>query len=441
LTCPKKQLSYQGFEKSSMSLTICYYEDSNFSQFFPLTYLRPVYLLRPGIVPLYRQGEKHFPGASVCFASRHQISSLVSQQAADVPVNMIKKGAGDVLFLNGRICDYGDLPKSVLGCRLNTVFKNKDKKVVGVLFKSDSLKSIPDLTTPEAFREVLPKIKSVSAEYDTQAKLYEYLWELVDDIPERIKDDFKLIEPTLGTPHSPKIHEGSHFINDQDIYLGDDIQVFPTAVVDATDGPVFIGANSKVQPQAIINGPCFIGANSIVLQGKITGSSIGPTSRIGGEVEASIFHSYVNKYHAGFLGHSYVGSWVNFGALTTNSDLKNNYSNIRVSVNGHEVDSGSIKVGSFIGDHCKFGIGTLLNSGINIGVCSNIFGGALVTDKEIPPFSWGTTGKLEKYEIDKAILTAIAVTNRRGAKISPKEEEVLRCIHKGEISREGSMEF
>ncbi|HEX2897209.1 MAG TPA: putative sugar nucleotidyl transferase [candidate division Zixibacteria bacterium] len=423
-----------------MALTICFYEDSHFSQFFPLTYLRPVYLLRPGILPLFQQYEWNFKDAQICFSSRTQISSLVSQQGKDIPVNIIKKGSGDVLFLNGRIRSYGDLPKSADGCRLNTVFKNSGK-IIGVLFKSDSLQGVSELTTPEIFKETLPKFKSVTAEYDTSATLYDYLWQIIDDIENSITKDFKQLESSLSSPHNPKVHEGSFFINENDVYLGNDVEIFPTAVIDASQGPVYIGAISKIMPQAIINGPCFIGANSIVLQGKISSSSIGPTSRVGGEVEASVFQSYVNKYHAGFIGHSYVGSWVNFGALTTNSDLKNNYSNVRVNVNGKTMDSGLMKVGSFIGDHCKFGIGTLLNTGISIGVSSNIFGGGFTEDKEVPPFSWGNSGKYEKYDIGKAVETAQSVFLRRGAQLSAQEEGALRAIHKNEISSEGCIDF
>ena len=423
-----------------MSLTICFYEDSKFSQFYPLTYLRPVYLLRPGILPLYRQYEKYFPDLPVCFASRSQISSLISEQGRDMPVNIVKKGSGDVLFLNGRIRNYGDIPKSVEGCRLNTVFKNNGE-TIGVLFKPDALKSISELTTPDMFKDILPELKSVTADYDTSATLYNYLWEMVDDIGSRISSDFRKLESSMESPHNPKIHEGSHFINDNEIFLGNDVEIYPTSVIDATAGPIYISSNTKVMPQANINGPCFIGANSVVLQGKISGSSIGPTSRVGGEVEASIFHSYVNKYHAGFIGHSYVGSWVNFGAMTTNSDLKNNYSSIRVSLNGTEIDTMSNKVGSFIGDHCKFGIGTLLNTGINIGVCTNIFGGSLITDNEIPPFSWGQSGSFEKYDIERALDTMRLVAIRRNCQLSSKEEAELRSIHEGKTSTEGCLDF
>ncbi len=423
-----------------MPLAICYYEDSSFSQFYPLTYMRPVYLLRPGILPLYQRYASYFKEASVYLAVRNQISPMVLQQGQDIPINFVKKGKGDVLMLNGRIRDYGDLPKSVEGCRLNTVFKNRGK-IIGVLFKQDSLTSVSELTTPESFRELLPKYKSVTADYDTTATLYEHLWEIVLDLSDSIQKDFKQLEPTLLAPHNPKIHDGCHFINENTIYLGNDLEIFPTAVIDASNGPVYIGANSKIMPQAAIYGPSFIGANSTVLRGKISGSSIGPNSRVGGEVEASIFQSYVNKYHDGFIGHSYVGSWVNFGAMTTNSDLKNNYSNVRVTVNGLEINTGLLKVGSFIGDHCRFGIGTLLNTGINIGVGSNIFGGTLISDKEVAPFSWGSTGKFVKSDIEKTIETSKKVFERREMQLKPKEEEILRAIYHNQNSIEGCVEF
>jgi len=324
--------------------------------------------------------------------------------------------------------------------RLDTIFMHSGK-VVGILLKQDSLKSLLELSTPEIFIELLTKTKSAAVEYDTNAKLYEYLWEMVEDVGVSLNKDFRHLEPTFTVPHNSKIHEGSYFINENDIYLGSEVEVSPTSVIDASLGPVYIGANSRVMPQAVINGPCFIGANSIVHRGKISGSSIGPASRVGGEVEASIFQSYVNKYHDGFIGHSFVGSWVNFGAMTTNSDLKNNYSNVRVSVNGKEIDTKLMKVGSFIGDYCRFGIGTLLNTGINIGIGSNIFGGKLLTDKVIPPFSWGSTGNFDKYDIEKVIQTAKTVCDRRGSQLGLKEESVLRSIFDNNMSSEGCLDF
>ena len=234
-----------------------------------------------------------------------------------------------------------------------------------------------------------------------------------------------------------QVHKAACLVNPDRIHLNDGVEVLPCAVIDASHGPVYIGAFTRIEPHAVINGPCYIGPNSVVLAGKVSGSSIGHTCRVGGEVEESIFHKYINKYHAGFIGHSYVGPWVNFGAMTTNSDLKNNYSNIRLTVGGVQVDSGLIKVGSFIGDHTKFGIGTLLNTGINIGVCCNIFGGTLIVDKEVPSFSWGNSQKYEQYRFEKAVETAERSVFRRDCTLSDRELGLLQAIFDGTLSDDG----
>jgi hypothetical protein len=127
--------------------------------------------------------------------------------------------------------------------------------------------------------------------------------------------------------------------------------------------------------------------------------------------------------------------------MTTNSDLKNNYSPIRVSVGGKMVDTGSIKVGSFIGDHTKFGIGTLLNTGINIGICCNLFGGGLTTDKEIPSFSWGNTGKYHTYAFDKAIDAVQRSAERRNVTVSASEVELLKLVSHNGLSSAGVLTF
>jgi len=145
-------------------------------------------------------------------------------------------------------------------------------------------------------------------------------------------------------------------------------------------------------------------------------------------VEGSIFLGYSNKYHEGFLGHSYVGEWVNLGALTTNSDLKNNYSPVKAMVNGNLVDSGLTKVGAFIGDHVKTGIGTLLNTGISIGFASNLFGGGMIHQKYIPAFIWGSAEKYEEYQLEKAIETARIVMKRRNSELMTDEVNLFKKI-------------
>jgi len=423
-----------------MPLTVCFYEDETYKHFFPLTLLRPVYVLRAGIVPLFRRSERYFSAGSVCLVGRNQIAPLLAETFRDYPVNIIKRQEADVLFINGRIRSYGDLPKLASQSTLSAVF-TCNNEVVAVLFKAESLKAFPEIATQKEFQELYRKESSNFLHSRTTATLYRYCWDIMADIGSEITDDFEYLRASFPLPRKVKVHEGAFLVNQDNVFLGDGVEMLSGAVIEASNGPVYIGDNVRIQPHAAVVGPCFIGPNSVVLAGKITGSSIGHTCRIGGEVEESVFQAYVNKYHAGFIGHSYVGQWVNFGAMTTNSDLKNNYSNIRVTLNGELIDSGSIKVGSFIGDHTKFGIGTLLNTGINIGVCCNIFGGTLVTDKEVSSFSWGNSEKYEKYEFEKALETVRKTAERRSYTLSGREASVLQAIFNDLLTDDGIMNF
>ncbi len=420
-----------------MALRVCYYEDEKYTQFLPLTYVRPVYLLRAGIVPLFRRIERVLPDAEISLLAREQVAPLVADQLRDYPVNIIKREDGqDVLFLNGRIRDFGELVDQVTRARISTVFTHGDE-IVAVLLRSDVLGRISRMATPEMYLERYASEKKDIPDLATTATLYNFCWDIMADIEREISADFRMIKAEFDQEGERTVHDGAFIVNKAAVRLGDGVEILPGAVIDASKGPVIIGQNTRVDPHAAIFGPCFVGPNTVVAAGKIAASSIGHTCRVGGEVEETVFQSYVNKWHAGFVGHSYVGSWVNFGAMTTNSDLKNNYSTIRLTVNGKAVDSGAIKVGSFIGDHTKFGIGTLLNTGISIGVCCNIFGGSLVADKEVPSFSWGATGQYEPYQIEKALETAERTTGRRNVLLTDHEKSVLRAVFEKQESSAG----
>lgn len=419
-----------------MSMTIVFYEDDHFRQFFPLTLMRPVYVLRAGIVPLYERGRRHFPQAPVVFACRDQVAPCLTELYSDIPVNIIKRGDGDVLLVNGRLRDWGDLAEKVDAAKFTTAFTAGDE-TAAVLLKPDSLETIPPVGAQHDYAAYLRDQLDSIPHHASEARLYSRPWQLVEDIEREVVADYRYLRPKLKQGTETTVHTGAFLVKQSDIYLGTGVEILPGAVLDASHGPIFVGANTRIEPHAAVVGPTYIGANSTVLAGKITASSIGHTCRVGGEVEESVFHACVNKYHAGFIGHSYVCPWVNFGAMTTNSDLKNNYSSIRVTTGGESVDSGSIKVGSFIGDHTKFGIGTLLNTGISVGVCSNVFGGSLVADKEVRSFQWGTTGEWVEYRVDKALETARRTMERRNSTLSGREAELLEALAAGEIGADG----
>ncbi len=205
-------------------------------------------------------------------------------------------------------------------------------------------------------------------------------------------------------------------------------EVEPFAVLDARGGPILIGRDALVRAHSVIEGPCVIGAGSQVLGGVVRRSTVGPHCRLAGEIEETVWQGRANKRHHGFVGHSVVGDWVNLGALTTTSDLKNNYGPVRVWAGGAERESGSNKVGSIIGAHVKTGIGTLLPTGCSIGTGSNLFGGGRFAPKRVPSFSWWDGTRGIEHRLDAFLKTAGIAMSRRNHAFAPLEEALLRAL-------------
>ena len=200
------------------------------------------------------------------------------------------------------------------------------------------------------------------------------------------------------------------------------------AVLDARGGPIRVGRGARVGAHTLVSGPCVIGAGSELLGGSVARSTIGPRCHIAGEVEASIWQGFGNKRHHGFVGHSVIGEWVNLGALTTTSDLKNNYGPVRVWAEGREIDSGLTKVGAFIGAHAKTGIGSLLPTGASVGTGSNLFGGGRFAPKYVPPFTWWDGAEPGEHRLDAFLATARHAMARRERPLAPADEHALRAL-------------
>jgi len=205
-------------------------------------------------------------------------------------------------------------------------------------------------------------------------------------------------------------------------------RVDPFAVLDAREGPVLIGRDAVVLAHSVVVGPCAIGAGSQVLGGVVRHSSVGPQCRLAGEVEDSVWQGWSNKRHHGFVGHSLVGEWVNLGALTTTSDLKNNYGPVRVWAAGAERESGSHKVGSIVGAHVKTGIGTLLPTGCSIGAGANLFGGGHFAPKRVPAFSWWDGARTVEHRLEAFLETAAVAMGRRGVTLQDADAALLRGL-------------
>jgi UDP-N-acetylglucosamine diphosphorylase/glucosamine-1-phosphate N-acetyltransferase len=217
---------------------------------------------------------------------------------------------------------------------------------------------------------------------------WNYPWELILANPQQLAEDFRATghRGIEGRIEEPSVIRGDR----SDVFVGRGTVIHPMVVLDAEHGPIYIDEDVEIHPFTRIEGPCYIGRKSILLGAKCReGNSIGPMCRIGGEVEESIIQGYSNKYHDGFLGHAYVGQWVNLGALTTNSDLKNDYSEVKITLDGRtQLPTGSTKVGALIGDHAKTSIGTLINTGACIGAMTMLVTSGKLLPKFIPSFTW-----------------------------------------------------
>ncbi|HWN80621.1 MAG TPA: hypothetical protein VNM87_00855, partial [Candidatus Udaeobacter sp.] len=197
--------------------------------------------------------------------------------------------------------------------------------------------------------------------------------------------------------------------------------------LDLRQGPIVIGRGARVAGLSRLEGPLAIGARTQIAGGRIrAGTTLGPQCRIAGELEATIFHGYGNKAHDGFIGHAYVGEWVNLGAMTTNSDLKNTYGSVKVWRDGNLIDTGEKKVGAILGDHVKTGIGTLLDTGAIVGMVANIYGGsAVLGSKWFPSFSWGAPPKLTLHDPERALVTMAEVMRRRGVTLTDTYHDLI----------------
>lgn len=275
---------------------------------------------------------------------------------------------------------------------------------------------------PGTCDEIADALEHTRGTLQVQGQVLEHMWDIIAHSSDLITSQFKKKRTRRASRQVYIIGNRQH------VHVARSARLHRHTVIDTADGPVYIDDRAEIRPFSSIIGPAYIGPDTIIDRAKITRSSIGPMCRIGGEVEACVFQGYANKYHEGFIGHSFIGEWVNLGALTTNSDLKNNYGPVRLEIAGRTVTTTMTKLGCFIGDHTKTGIGTLIPTGAIIGCFVNFFGGGMMP-RNVPCFRWLGSQAPADYDLEKAILTARYVMNRRGVTMSPQQESVIRHIH------------
>jgi UDP-N-acetylglucosamine diphosphorylase/glucosamine-1-phosphate N-acetyltransferase len=406
------------------------FEDAGWRRLYPVTLSRPSFDCRIGATTLGRRLGAQLARREirrVDLLSRPLFRPIVEREYSGHIVN--RAAEGDVYFLNGRLLALGE--------SLDDLFHLLDKKVA-VQSHGELVGARLDGGAAVRFFEQLQKCLEegqpapVPSDHTVlplpgSLRLARYLWDLVAWNGEVLHDDFAWMDhPHLHA--QPELAAGAHILHRDRIRAREGVRVEAGAILDASRGPIFLGDEVHIQQNAVILGPAAIGPHSVVRIGaKIEGPvSFGPVTKVGGEVEGSIVQGHSNKQHDGYLGHAYVGSWVNLGALTTNSDLKNNYGTVRVWTPEGDVDTGQQFVGVFIGDHTKTAIGTLLNTGTVIGFSANVVGTGF-PPKHVPSFSWGDGS--EGYDLEKALAVARGVMARRHTALEPADEVLFRSIH------------
>jgi len=392
------------------------------SNFYPLALGRPLWELKCGMTSLKDKLTAIIKPNDVVYFVPDYMAEFYRTQA-DGPVNDMTTLAGDDLLIVDPLikAESFEVPTKA-GSLIGTDEQGQ------VLYARIDKADIEGLTG-ETIAEFAASAKKTLPNISCKLSTWQYTWDLVLANGRQMTAEFASLGKSgiEGTLEQPTAIRGSK----KDVYIAPGVKVHPMVVIDAEHGPVYIDEGAEIHPFTRIEGPCYIGKKSILLGAKCReGNYIGPFCRIGGEVEESIIHGYSNKYHDGFLGHSYVGEWVNLGALTTNSDLKNDYSNVSVMLDGRSsTDTGSTKVGSLIGDHVKTSIGTLLNTGSYVGAMALIMATGKPLPKHIPSFGWFIEGIVTKgFGKGRLYQTAKTAMSRRGCQWSAAAEAMWDAV-------------
>ena len=368
--------------------------ENNYDLLRPFSDLHASFELRAGVFNnIERLMESISSNDSVQLYVREDIKDLIKERYPKLSVNPDYFDPG--IYLNGSCIWSSELLESI---DHNRSYSNQNGLIA---FHTDLKILIEDIS------DAIKDQSKVSTRLENVVSI-KYLWDIFGILGETINSDFEL----LHTNKQGDIHPSCIFINDDTIIINDNVKISAGVILDASEGPIVIDSNSFIDIGSLIKGPVYIGNSTKLNPGtKLIGPVVtGPLCKLGGEIEDSVIQGFSNKQHDGFLGHSYIGEWVNLGASTNTSDLKNNYSTIRMQINDKNlIDTEEMFIGSLIGDFSRTAIGTKLNTGTFIGVGSNLFEDGF-QNKYIPSFSWGQS---EKVGLNRFINSSKKAMSRR----------------------------
>jgi len=382
------------------------FDDSSRNNLLPLTFMRPIADIRIGILTIREKWEKHL-GAKTS-------SITESYLAKKFPIIQAENN----ILINGSVCPTPEMVKQIKGLKKNETLSTNEY-IIAMRVGNNIFGESEAMDTGSG---------SQSIKFTQKHIKLNFAYDIFAFNGDAIQQDFDLL--TKGRK-SVKLSKTNNVIDEENIFV-EEGSVIEYATLNASNGPIYIGKDAEVMENSVIRGPFAMCEHAIVkLAAKIYGATtIGPWSKVGGEVTNCVIFGYSNKAHDGFMGNSVIAEWCNLGSDTNTSNLKNTYEPVRLWNYPEKSfkDTGLTFCGLIMGDHSKCGINTMFNTGTVVGINCNIFGAGFQRNY-IPSFRWGgSTGRATNYKIEKAIQVAEIVYGRRGLDFDDVEQNILKSV-------------
>lgn len=381
------------------------YDDAIARAFEPFALTRPVSELRIGAEIVRLRWERAAKVNAYGFIGAPQLSQFEEFGSPPSVSGDTTISAGSVIansrFAVSLAAELDDL-STAFSCD-GLICAVRTRKSIDIRGLRDGTVSLESLTPPDV------------APTPLSGRWVHEVWDMVGNLAEQLTDDI----PLMGARLSGAAIENATILGKHAVYCETGARIEPFVVLDANDGPILIRRGATVASFTRIVGPCYIGEESHVVGDAIRACSIGEVCKVRGEISSSVMLGHSNKGHSGFVGSSYIGRWVNLGAGTTTSNLKNTYGAVQLQTPVGLRDTGLQFLGSLIGDHAKTGIGSMLTTGCVIGAGANIYG-AGTSPKYVPPFAWGDREPYDRFELGKFIDVAERMMARRHVPLSDR---------------------
>lgn len=398
-----------------METHIIIFEDPTFEAFWPITATRPLWSLRVGMLRIFEKWERSLRVSLSFYSTRRTVlASFLRRTRNTREVTPGTRG----IWINAAL-----LPPETSEVELlfenfapgDRLVDDRGRLMMGYLEYEDFLRAYMDGADGHPLPEGFHVLRGWGDVFRFHREQF-FFDDMRLELPRDLQGEFQ---------HTPTV-------------LGDALHIAPgvrmegPVVLDSRNGPIHIEEHVRIEPFVVLEGPVYIGPHSVIRShSHLKDTSIGSTCKVGGEIHASIFQEFSNKQHAGFLGNSYVGSWVNIGAGATTSNLKNTYGPVRLHLPSGEVNTETTFLGSILGDHSKIGIQAALSTGTTIGVGA-VYAQTTFSPKMVPSFVLLTDDRCEVFDLDKALEVARRMMSRRNVILTEEEERVLRKVFEKE---------